>query len=145
MPALVGVPPSISVAVKLYITNSKADPEKCANEKSDTDSTEKSDGDTSPGAAQPTSVLDSSLVSVDKGRPDLQKIIQNEIANSSGRMSINGKLPQADFVGLTFLFLQLAAHMEWQTQCAKLPVRRAHWTFSEGAQLCLSILKLLDS
>jgi hypothetical protein len=93
----VGVPPSISVVVQLYLTNSKADPEKWANDKSDTNSTEKSDGDTSN--AQPTSILDSSLVNVDKGRPDLQKIIQNEIANSSGRMSINGKLPQADFVG----------------------------------------------
>lgn len=89
LPALVGIPPSISVVVKLYLTNSEADPEKWANDKSDTNSTEKLDTSDTPHA-QPTSIFDSPLVSLDKGRPDLQNLIQNEIANSSGRMSING-------------------------------------------------------
>jgi hypothetical protein len=89
-PALVGIPPSVSVVVKLYVTQLEGDCEKWASDKSTTNSAEKLDtGDTSQD--QPTArVLDSPLVSLENGRPHLQNIIQNEIASASGRMSING-------------------------------------------------------
>ena len=86
-PALVGVSSSMSVVVKLYLTKSEESSEIWGNEKFDTNSGEKSD---SAHAHPIAKVLDSPFVSFENGRPDLQNIIQNEIMNASGRMSING-------------------------------------------------------
>ena len=86
-PALVGVSSSVSVVVKLYLTKSEESSEIWANEKFDTNSAEKSD----TSHAQPIAkVLDSPFVSFENGRPELENIIQTEIASASGRMSING-------------------------------------------------------
>jgi len=89
-PALMGIPQSMSVVVKFYLTRSEEDSEKWANDNSNSNSSEKLDTSGTSHAQPIAKILDSPLVSFENGRPDLQNIIQNEIASASGRMSING-------------------------------------------------------
>jgi hypothetical protein len=131
-PALVGILPSVSVVVKLYLTKSEEDCEKWVDVQSNTSSSEKLDkSDTS----HPQPIVDSPLVSFENGRPDLQNVIQNEITNASGQMCISGT-PKL-IVGWDFVspsFPQPAAPKKWQTQCVKLLASRAPWIFCEVGQ-----------
>jgi ferric-chelate reductase len=93
MPAIVGIPTSIEVAVKIYVTKSEKDSEKLENYESKTNESFVEElGPTDSSSTQPISrAVDSPYVSFESGRPDLQGIIQHEIEKASGRMSINGK------------------------------------------------------
>ena len=104
-PAIVGIPASIEVAVKIYVTKSEKDSEILENYESKTNESsveERDPTDSLSTQTQPIArVVDSPYVSFENGRPDLQGIIQHEIEKASGRMSINGK-PKLKFVGWNF-------------------------------------------
>jgi len=93
MPTLVGIPSSIEVVVKIYITKSEKDSEILADYKSKTKESLVEELDTTDSShSQPlVRAVDSPYVSFENGRPDLHSIIQHEIAMASGRMSISGK------------------------------------------------------
>jgi len=103
VPAIVGIPTSIEVAVKIYVTKSEKDPENLENYESKTNESFVEElGPTDSPSTQPISrAVDSPYVSFESGQPDLQGIIQHEIEKASGRMSINGK-PKLKFVGWNF-------------------------------------------
>jgi len=103
MPAIVGIPTSIEVAVKIYVTKSEKDPEKLEHYESKTNESFVEElGPTDSSSTRPISrAVDSPYVSFESGQPDLQGIIQHEIEKASGRMSINGK-PRPKFVERNF-------------------------------------------
>ena len=86
-PVLQKIPPTISVAVQLYITSRGA-------------ASNKLDGslkDSRSEVIMPTSdwqssstILQSPFVQVYRGRPNLKPLISNEISEATGRLSING-------------------------------------------------------
>ncbi|KIM37179.1 hypothetical protein M413DRAFT_77388 [Hebeloma cylindrosporum] len=83
MPALIGIPSSTEVAVKIYVTKSEKDSEK------EESSVEELDPNDSSRSQRIGRVVDSEYVSFTSGRPDLQDMNQREIEKASGRMSIN--------------------------------------------------------
>jgi hypothetical protein len=109
MPAFVGIPPSIEVVVKIYITKSeKAENYESKTNESSVEELERIDGSHTQSVAR---AVDSQYVSFESGRPDLQVIIQQEIEKASGRMSINGKpkLNLSDEMFISSSFPQPAA------------------------------------
>lgn len=112
MPAVVGIPTSVEVAVKIYVTKSEKDSEKLENYESKTNESFVEElGTTDSSSTQPISrVVDSPYVSFESGRPDLQGIIQHEIEKALGRMSINGK-PQAKICRMKFSFHRFSPSM----------------------------------
>ena len=112
MPALVGIPSSIEVVVKIHVTKPEKDSEKLANYESKTKESlvEELDLTDSPDSKPIARAVDSPYVSFENGRPDLHGIIQHEIAMASGRMSISGT-PEPIFVGWDFQLTVFFASM----------------------------------
>ena len=113
MPALVGIPSSIEVVIKIYVTKTENDSEKLANYESKTKESLAEELDpTDSSYSQPiTKAVDSPYVSFENGRPDLHSIIQHEIAMASGRMSISGN-PEPKFVGWDFQLTLFSQHAD---------------------------------
>ena len=85
-PALENIPPSISVAVQLYLTGNTA-----AAQGLDESSKENcSKVMIIPDSPLYSTILESPFVQVHQGRPKLKQLISNEIGEATGRMSING-------------------------------------------------------
>ena len=87
-PALENLPPSISVAVQLYITRITAAAQ--GLDESPKDKEICSEAMITPDSHLYSTILQSPFVQVHQGRPNLKKLISNEIGEATGRISING-------------------------------------------------------
>ncbi|KAF8155465.1 ferric reductase NAD binding domain-containing protein [Crassisporium funariophilum] len=85
-PALDDIPPSISVAVKLHITTTPEE-EKWEDDSNENDSEEK--GGASNSSQTHARILDSPLVKVEHGRPDLKAFMSHETRDATGGISVN--------------------------------------------------------
>ena len=85
-PALENIPPSISVAVQLYITGSTA----AAQGLDESLKESCSEVMLTPDSRLYSTLLQSPFVQVHQGRPNLKQLISNEIGEATGRVSING-------------------------------------------------------
>ena len=85
-PALENIPPSISVAVQLYITGSTA----TAQGLDESLKESCSEVMLTPDSRLYSTLLQSPFVQVHQGRPNSKQLISNEIGEATSRVSING-------------------------------------------------------
>jgi hypothetical protein len=85
-PALENIPPTISVAVQLYITGSTA----VARELDESLKESYSEVALNTDPRLYSTVVRSPFVQVYQGRPDTKQLISKEIGEATGRVSING-------------------------------------------------------
>lgn len=78
VPVLYGVPPSVTIEIRLFVTGADS---------RDDDDVEKV---REPSDESVLKVLNSPLVHVQRGRPDLRGIITEQIASAGGDISVNG-------------------------------------------------------
>jgi len=92
--ALQDLPSTLSVLIKLGITgladDSSSSSQKWEDDTNETVSEEKVGASSSNSSGVLTKLLDLPFVSIEQGRPDVIGTISKEIANSAGRVSVNG-------------------------------------------------------
>ncbi|KAF8809132.1 hypothetical protein BYT27DRAFT_7232494 [Phlegmacium glaucopus] len=94
-PALNGVPPTISVAIELYITGTNATRQLQKWDESSKDNSSGSefmvtnDSQSSMASRSFSTIVESPLVGFHQGRPDLESLISKEIADATGNIAIN--------------------------------------------------------
>jgi len=94
--ALQDLPSTLSVLIKLGITgladDSSSSSQKWEDDTNETVSEEKVGASSSNSSTvlKDTKLLDSPFVTMEQGRPDVISTISKEIANSAGRVSVNG-------------------------------------------------------
>lgn len=89
--ALENVPPSILVAVQLYITGTNTDIPQKLNESVKESGSDVPDDKSSTSRSYST-ILKSPFVEFHQGRPDLKPLISKEIDEATGRISITGNI-----------------------------------------------------
>ncbi|KAF8881834.1 ferric reductase NAD binding domain-containing protein [Gymnopilus junonius] len=87
--AIEDLPATISVSIKLYVTSVLDDPETFEEDDSSKDSIEEEKMPSTGSSQDNSKLLESSLTSLDQGRPDVNALIQDEIMADTGPISIN--------------------------------------------------------
>ena len=89
--ALELAPSDIEIAIRIYVTAPNTDVDTLRQDKSlGEDDSLHSAEDTAFGRSRPPSLLNFSAVQVTHGRPNLHAILNEEVAASTGRLSVTG-------------------------------------------------------
>lgn len=88
--AIKDLPTSISVSIKLYVTAILDDSETFEEDDVSNDKIEEEKMPSPPSSQYGLRLLESPLTLLEQGRPDLNALIQDEIAADTGPISING-------------------------------------------------------
>jgi len=86
------LPESISIQLKFFVTAILENPQTWDNESDENVETKEKTSSSGPSSQTGAKLLELPFSSLEQGRPEVDKLIQDEVAIATGPISINGKI-----------------------------------------------------